>query len=173
MKGKKDECGKTCVIKRLTGHEGVIFSITFNRQGTLLSTVSDDRSIRLWKVTNVQTFDLNGHVEPLTVVYGHTARVWDAKLLESCFVSIGEDLMCNVWDYEGNVIKVHKGHTGMTKIHSGYVLPSCYLVIQIVHILNIKSFLCRQQRIVGHKMSTNCLMARPQLFKQWIALSSG
>ncbi|XP_067037076.1 tRNA (34-2'-O)-methyltransferase regulator WDR6-like isoform X3 [Acropora muricata] len=112
VKGKKDELGKTHVIKRLTGHEGVIFSITFNRQGTLLSSVSDDRSIRLWKVTNLQTFDLNGHVEQLTVVYGHTARVWDAKLLESCFVSIGEDLMCNVWDYEGNVIKVHKGHTG-------------------------------------------------------------
>ena len=114
MKGKRDEHGKTCVIKRLTGHEGVIFSISFNKQGTLLCSVSDDRSIRLWNVTNLQTFDSNGQVEPLTVVYGHTARVWDAKLLESCFVSIGEDLMCNVWDYEGNIIKVHKGHTGMT-----------------------------------------------------------
>ena len=138
MKGKKDERGKTCVIKRLTGHEGVIFSITFNRQGTLLSSVSDDRSIRLWKVTNLQTFDLNGHVEQLTVVYGHAARVWDAKLLKSCFVSIGEDLMCNVWDYEGNVIKVHKGHTGRTNIHSGYNLPFCCLIIQIVHILHLK-----------------------------------
>ena len=114
MQGKKDEHNKTSVVQRLTGHEGVIFAINFNKQGTLLSSVSDDRSIRLWTISNMQTFDSNGLVEPHTVLYGHSARVWDAKLLRSGFVSIGEDLVCNVWDYEGNIVKVYKGHTGKT-----------------------------------------------------------
>lgn len=113
VQGKKDESNRTPVLQRLTGHEGVIFSINFNKSGTLLSSVSDDRSIRLWKVTNLTTFESNGFVEPLLVVYGHAARVWDAKLLETCFVSIGEDLVCNVWSYDGNVVKTYKGHTGI------------------------------------------------------------
>ena len=107
VRGKRDDNNRTPVLERLTGHEGVIFSLNFNKPGTLLSSVSDDRSIRLWKVTNLATF------EPLLVVYGHAARVWDAKLLETCFVSIGEDLVCNVWNYDGNVVKIHKGHTGI------------------------------------------------------------
>ena len=113
VQGKKDENNRTPVLQRLTGHEGVIFSLNFNKPGTLLSSVSDDRSIRLWKVINLSTFESNGFVEPLLVVYGHAARVWDAKLLETHFVSIGEDLVCNVWNYDGNVVKTHKGHTGI------------------------------------------------------------
>ena len=112
VQDRKEEHCKTHILQRLTGHEGVIFSINFNKPGTLLSSVSDDRSIRLWKVTNISTFESNGHVEPLCVVYGHAARVWDAKLLETCFVSIGEDLVCNVWSYDGNIVKAYKGHTG-------------------------------------------------------------
>lgn len=112
VQGNKDEQNKTLVLERLTGHEGVIFSINFNKQGTLLSSVSDDRSIRLWRVTNLSTFESNGCVEPLLVVYGHSARVWDCKLLDTCFVSIGEDLVCNVWSYDGKIVKVYKGHTG-------------------------------------------------------------
>ena len=110
--GKKDEQNKTLVLHRLTGHEGVIFSINFNKAGTLLSSVSDDRSIRLWKIPNLKSLETNGCVEPFCLVYGHTARVWDAKLLEKCFISIGEDLVCNVWSYDGNIVKTHRGHTG-------------------------------------------------------------
>ena len=113
VQGKKDKHNNTFILQRLSGHEGVIFSINFNKMGTLLGSVSDDRSIRLWKVTNLKTFESNGCVDPLLVVYGHTARVWDARLLETCFVSIGEDLMCNVWSYDGNIVKMYKGHTGI------------------------------------------------------------
>ena len=113
MQGKQDENNRTAILQRLTGHKGVIFAINFNKSGTILSSVSDDRSIRLWKITNLSTFESNGFVESLLVVYGHTARVWDAKLLETCFVSIGEDLVCNVWSYEGNIMKSYKGHTGI------------------------------------------------------------
>lgn len=112
VQGKKDGNNRTLILQRLTGHSGVIFAINFNKQGTLLSSVSDDRSIRLWKITNLSALESNGSVEPLLVVYGHSARVWNAKLLEMCFVSIGEDLVCNVWSYDGSIVKSYKGHTG-------------------------------------------------------------
>lgn len=135
VQGKKDENNRTSVLQRLSGHEGVIFSINFNKSGTLLSSVSDDRSIRLWKITNLSTFESNGHVEPLLVVYGHAARVWDAKLLETCFVSIGEDLVCNVWSYDGNVVKTHKGHTGKGVVHVEHKLLLNRLVLYYINII--------------------------------------
>ena len=130
VQGKKDGNNRTLILQRLTGHSGVIFAINFNKQGTLLSSVSDDRSIRLWKITNLSTLELNGSVEPLLVVYGHSARVWNAKLLEMCFVSIGEDLVCNVWSYDGSIVKSYKGHTGIRLLHRllKYEKPSSLLV---------------------------------------------
>ncbi|KAJ1560967.1 hypothetical protein HK096_006508, partial [Nowakowskiella sp. JEL0078] len=38
------------VFARLQGHEGVIFNLRFNKMGDRLASVSDDRSIRIWKV---------------------------------------------------------------------------------------------------------------------------
>ena len=77
-----------------------------------MCSVSDDRSIRLWKVKASFLSISEAKVEPFLLVYGHTARVWDAQLLEKCFVSIGEDSTCIVWSYSGTVIKKFKGHIG-------------------------------------------------------------
>lgn len=132
MQGKKDGNNRTLILQRLTGHSGVIFAINFNKQGTLLSSVSDDRSIRLWKITNLSTLESNGCVEPLLVVYGHSARVWNAKLLEMCFVSIGEDLVCNVWSYDGSIVKSYKGHTGirlLSPLHLNISMHILYTVL--------------------------------------------
>lgn len=83
----------------------------------------DDRSIRLWKIINLIVFEINGFVEFLFVVYGYVVRVWDVKLLDICFVSIGEDLVCNVWNYDGNVIKIYKGYLGIELyMYYNYVL---------------------------------------------------
>ena len=46
------------------------------------------------------------------VLYGHTARVWDARLLDHCIVSIGEDATCRVWDYQGRCLDIVEGHRG-------------------------------------------------------------
>lgn len=45
-------------------------------------------------------------------LYGHTARVWDARLLSDCIVSIGEDATCRVWTLEGQCLEVVGGHKG-------------------------------------------------------------
>lgn len=46
------------------------------------------------------------------ILYGHTARVWDARLLPECIVSIGEDATCRVWDYRGKCLEAIGGHIG-------------------------------------------------------------
>jgi WD40 repeat protein len=110
--GSKTEENNIKILNRLLGHEGVIFKINFNNLGTLMTSVSDDRSIRLWKLTH-SAADFTGEVEHLLVLYGHSARVWDAKMLQECIVSIGEDAVCNVWSYDGKLIKRFSGHKGI------------------------------------------------------------
>jgi len=77
-----------------------------------MASVSDDRSIRLWKIVLSEDNDPL-EVSELQVMYGHGARVWDAKLLMQCVVSIGEDAVCNVWNYAGELVKKFTGHLGI------------------------------------------------------------
>lgn len=47
-------------------------------------------------------------------LYGHSARVWDARLLRAGrVVSVGEDATCRVWKVEsGQCVHVVEGHKG-------------------------------------------------------------
>ncbi|XP_046542365.1 WD repeat-containing protein 6-like [Haliotis rubra] len=113
----RNDHGQREVIHRLKGHQGVIFSIDYNPKSSILASVSDDRTIRLWKLT-FPSESLDPSVSawcgmessPLLTLYGHSARVWDIELLAEIFVSIGEDATCIVWDYAGNILHKFKGH---------------------------------------------------------------
>ncbi|XP_041370652.1 WD repeat-containing protein 6-like isoform X2 [Gigantopelta aegis] len=85
----------------------------------MISSVSDDRSIRLWQLTfpsergEPTAEDWRGvSSSPMATLYGHSARVWDIRLLKNCFVSIGEDATCCVWDYQWQITQKLKGHKG-------------------------------------------------------------
>ena len=44
-------------------------------------------------------------------LFGHSARVWDVRLLTSGHVvSVGEDSTCIVWNAQGQVVQKLKGH---------------------------------------------------------------
>ncbi|KNE72600.1 hypothetical protein AMAG_17043 [Allomyces macrogynus ATCC 38327] len=107
----QDADGAIQVDKALVGHEGVIFHIAFSADGRHVSSVSDDRSIRIWDTTTgaqVRTF------------FGHTARVWMSVLLDKMVVSVSEDCTCRVWTWDaGNgdessseCVAVWDGHVG-------------------------------------------------------------
>ncbi|KAJ3349140.1 WD repeat-containing protein 6 [Allomyces javanicus] len=109
--GPKDADGAAQVDKALVGHEGVIFHVAFSADGRHVSSVSDDRSIRIWDAatgTQVQA------------LFGHTARVWMSVLLNKMVVSVSEDCTCRVWtwgagesDEGGNeCVAVWEGHVG-------------------------------------------------------------
>ena len=113
---------QTCLVygQLSTSFQGVIFSMTFNPRHQLLCSVSDDRSIRVWRVDTGQSPSGGQDVGQLSwtsaqfvlvhVLYGHTARVWDARYLGNNLVSIGEDSTCCIWNAEGRVIQRLKGH---------------------------------------------------------------
>ncbi|XP_071793458.1 tRNA (34-2'-O)-methyltransferase regulator WDR6-like [Asterias amurensis] len=108
---EKDSMGRVQVSRRLIGHQGVIFNMSYHHKRNLLCSVSDDRSIRLWhldleSIPRVQSDDAQ------KVLYGHSARVWDAKILDDTIVSVGEDAVCCVWNNDGDIIHRFSGHKG-------------------------------------------------------------
>ncbi|CAC5398690.1 unnamed protein product [Mytilus coruscus] len=119
----RNSSGLCTVMHRFKGHQGVIFSVRYNTQRQQICSVSDDRSIRIWQLTfpnkvtmaidDLDIEDWTGcQSTPLHVLYGHSARVWDINLLSNVMISIGEDSLCCVWNYSGEVIQKFKGHKG-------------------------------------------------------------
>ncbi|XP_029362820.1 tRNA (34-2'-O)-methyltransferase regulator WDR6 isoform X2 [Echeneis naucrates] len=108
------EC-KAPVERRLLGHSGVIFSISYLQEKGWLASASDDRSVRVWGVGALggpggKCGDLNPTC--LRVLYGHQARVFSVCLSPGKVFSAGEDGACLVWDWTGGgkVIQTLKGH---------------------------------------------------------------
>ncbi|XP_060064987.1 WD repeat-containing protein 6-like [Ylistrum balloti] len=122
--GQTNISGQSVVIHKLIGHQGVIFSIEFSVMRRQICTVSDDRSVRVWQlnfpqekaeytdeVISLDWWRCCSSTE-LLVLYGHSARVWDVKILPSLIVSVGEDSTCCVWDNQGKITQRFKGHKG-------------------------------------------------------------
>ncbi|KAI8335049.1 WD40-repeat-containing domain protein [Chlamydoabsidia padenii] len=98
-----NEDGDGQVSRELIGHEGVIFGVRFSQDGTMLASVSDDRTIRVWSLVNPKQAPL--------VVYGHTARVWDCQFVDDYLVSISEDSTCRVW--KNGLVVTDEGDSSM------------------------------------------------------------
>ncbi|KAK1145353.1 WD repeat-containing protein 6 [Aspergillus melleus] len=120
-----------------TGHEGSIFGVRISHEitslpgrssGRFLASCSDDRTIKIWDISDCQKssrhdpsaystdgFDLRstgfgdsalGTESCIASAFGHQARIWNVSFLptqsgEECklnLVSRGEDATCFVWD---------------------------------------------------------------------------
>ncbi|KAJ2776885.1 WD repeat-containing protein 6 [Coemansia interrupta] len=93
--GDSDHCTDSPVTSRLCAHDGVVFGVHFSRDGALLASVSDDRTLRLWDTRAA------GDSQPLATLFGHQARVWKCLVLREYLVSASEDGTCRVWQREG------------------------------------------------------------------------
>ena len=78
------------VTHRFIGHKGVIFSIKWLSE-TLLLSVSDDRTTKLWSTSSPES--------ALLTFIGHFARVWDAIYIpsHSIIASVSEDTTCKLF----------------------------------------------------------------------------
>ena len=87
------------VLHRLTGHDGVIFSVNYNQETGQICSTSDDRSARVWRVEMGPAGGGEGaRVELVWTLYGHVARVFRAVLLDKILYTVGEDSRyCACW----------------------------------------------------------------------------
>ena len=63
----------------------------------MLATVSDDRSIRLWRYHHPFMEAKEQSLVAERVMYGHSARVWCARILSDTIVSVGEVSCYHNW----------------------------------------------------------------------------
>ncbi|GAV50722.1 hypothetical protein ZYGR_0Z01450 [Zygosaccharomyces rouxii] len=94
------------LVANLLGHSGSIFYVEMNRDGSLIASCSDDRSVRLW--------DLKSQKE-LSVGWAHTARIWHLLFYnnDTRLISVSEDCTCRVWDIQsGKLLQsaIHEVH---------------------------------------------------------------
>lgn len=74
----------------------MIFSVTYDPNSRFVCSTSDDRTIRLWKVTeskNSGSSNVNWHTATVVLtktMFAHTARVWRAVIRDDIVVTIGE-----------------------------------------------------------------------------------
>ena len=83
------------VLHRLSGHEGVIFSVRFCSENSLICTTSDDRSARLWSVESSngdrQSWKTSKIVCVRVLSDFHTSRIFSSIFFGDTLVTIGED----------------------------------------------------------------------------------
>ena len=105
------------VRQRLKGHKGVIFKVDWNRDGTSLVSVSDDRTLRKWDLQDRGKSSLKAAVlsaasfKEQWAAFGHGARVWDCSFFSHGIITCGEDATCIVWGNDGSLKRKLEGHS--------------------------------------------------------------
>ncbi|GAA6025839.1 hypothetical protein JCM10207_004390 [Rhodosporidiobolus poonsookiae] len=112
--GSKREVTRQGGLRRLVGHKGSIFTVSFSPSSTHLLTASDDRTLRVFSLPPPSPSipledDLTAPVlgvesEKAVAVWGSEGRVWRAEWAgvaeeggEARVVSVGEDAACRLW----------------------------------------------------------------------------
>lgn len=74
----------------------MIFSVIYDSHLRFICSTSDDRTVRLWKVTESENFESNNinwqaaKIVLVKTMFAHTARVWRAIIRNSNVITIGE-----------------------------------------------------------------------------------
>lgn len=119
----RSRSGDGQVQSRLLGHEGVVYALEFSKDGTELGSVSDDRTIRIYNLSDPRTN---------AVLRGHNGRVWGLKFVGEYILSISEDASCRVWRRDTHsCVAVWEGH-GPKHVWSLAVNPSNSVVVDII-----------------------------------------
>ncbi|XP_062533417.1 tRNA (34-2'-O)-methyltransferase regulator WDR6-like [Armigeres subalbatus] len=103
------------ILCSVSAHRGVVFSIECDLERYFLTTTSDDRSVKFWKIQNVGP---GLELSEMSYCFGHTARVFQSRIIRendlNWVVSIGEDSNLCLWDESGNLVHKQRMEDGAT-----------------------------------------------------------
>lgn len=163
-------------------HEGVIFRIKWSAGGNRIVSVSDDRTVRVWQVTQslIGTHNVATGLYLLFTGWGHISRVWDAVFLrdrssngddthtttaevpndEDCEIATcSEDGTVKLWSNLGQCTATLCGHSNdvwrMTTAHAGQ------MIISGGNDSSIKAWDVAYQRKVAPEDSSSALFSVP------------
>uniref|UniRef100_A0AAG5CRD8 tRNA (34-2'-O)-methyltransferase regulator WDR6 n=1 Tax=Anopheles atroparvus TaxID=41427 RepID=A0AAG5CRD8_ANOAO len=109
VSGSEENRGK--VLKSISAHNGVIFSIACDLALGLLTTTSDDRSVKFWKLDLTQSLkndDTTVTLREERYCFAHTARVFQCRIIKNAYqtlvASIGEDAQLCLWNTDGDLL---------------------------------------------------------------------
>uniref|UniRef100_A0A2M4CU43 tRNA (34-2'-O)-methyltransferase regulator WDR6 n=1 Tax=Anopheles darlingi TaxID=43151 RepID=A0A2M4CU43_ANODA len=149
-----DNRGK--VLERISAHNGVIFSIACDFASGLLTTTSDDRSVKFWKIRQCDAKDDTTVVElhEERYCFAHTARVFQCRIIKNAFrclvATIGEDSHLCLWNREGDLLLKKQLDEGATLWGMDYDPATTTIFVTAsngnLHKYSIKSWMEDSQR---------------------------
>uniref|UniRef100_A0A182N9V6 tRNA (34-2'-O)-methyltransferase regulator WDR6 n=1 Tax=Anopheles dirus TaxID=7168 RepID=A0A182N9V6_9DIPT len=123
-----DKASRGRVLQNVSAHNGVIFSIACDFDSGLLTTTSDDRSIKFWKIDIAKNEE---HCSGIIVnlreeryCFAHTARVFQCRIIKEAHrtlvASIGEDSHLCLWTVDGDLVLKKRLDEGPTLWNMDY-----------------------------------------------------
>ncbi|XP_075158672.1 tRNA (34-2'-O)-methyltransferase regulator WDR6 [Haematobia irritans] len=107
------------LLHRISAHNGVIFSIDYDKISGRLITTSDDRAVKWWNVRmNEEPLWNHCILKPVASGYGHISRVFKGRIIRNgsnvYALSVGEDSYFCLWRSNGELLFKRRQQYGAT-----------------------------------------------------------
>ncbi|MEO1672743.1 MAG: AAA-like domain-containing protein, partial [Cyanobacteria bacterium J06631_2] len=138
----------------LTGHQDIVNSISYSRDGKLLATASSDTTVKIWQRNGRLRQTLTGHQDSvIDVVYSPQADI---------LATASEDNTVKLWNNKGKLINTFSGHRG--SVHRVVFNPQGDLIAsasedKTVRLWNLEGKLVNV--LAGHKKEVLALAFSP------------
>lgn len=121
-------------LATLVGHESWIRTISFSPDGSLLASVSNDKTMRLWDLRPLQAQEAGVNIRNVATLDAHNASVWDVTFspVDALVATCGNDNTVRLWELEelpelyelARFVDHHEPVYSLSFSHDGQLLAS-------------------------------------------------
>ena len=148
--------------RKLIGHSGPVYGVSFSPDNKYLLSCSEDKTVRLWSLDTYTA---------LVSYKGHTQPVWDVKFspLGHYFVTASHDQTARLWATDHIYpLRIFAGHINDVDCVEFHPNPITFLLAQVIRLVvwDVHTGNCVRV-FLGHTNSVNCLAVSPD--GRWLA----